>query len=57
MGIPPGLQMLAGDHMGTAPNPHVNFLCPGGIHNNDAETCRRKQPRCVVATQYLRAFS
>jgi hypothetical protein len=27
--IPPGLQMLAGDHMGTAPNPHINFLCLG----------------------------
>ena len=27
--IPPGLQMLAGDHMGTAPNPHVNFICMG----------------------------
>ncbi|CAN7176608.1 DUF1996 domain-containing protein [Caballeronia sp. LjRoot34] len=27
--IPPGLQMLAGDHMGTAPNSHINFLCAG----------------------------
>jgi hypothetical protein len=27
--IPLGLQMLAGDHMGTAPNPHINFLCLG----------------------------
>ncbi len=27
--IPPGLQMLAGNHMGTAPNSHINFLCAG----------------------------
>ncbi|MGA7817482.1 DUF1996 domain-containing protein [Caballeronia sp.] len=27
--IPPGLQMLAGDHMGTAPNSHINFICLG----------------------------
>jgi hypothetical protein len=27
--IPLGLQMLAGDHMGTSPNPHINFLCLG----------------------------
>src|SRR5471030_821032 len=27
--IPPGLEMLAGNHMGTAPNPHINFLCVG----------------------------
>ncbi|WP_158937162.1 DUF1996 domain-containing protein [Burkholderia sp. S171] len=27
--IPLGLQMLAGDHMGKGPNPHVNFLCLG----------------------------
>src|SRR5471030_126428 len=27
--IPLGLQMLAGNHMGTSPNPHVNFLCRG----------------------------
>jgi hypothetical protein len=27
--IPAGLEMLAGDHMGTAKNPHINFLCAG----------------------------
>jgi hypothetical protein len=27
--IPAGLQMLAGDHMGSAPNSHINFLCLG----------------------------
>jgi hypothetical protein len=27
--IPAGLEMLAGNHMGTAPNPHINFLCAG----------------------------
>jgi hypothetical protein len=27
-----GLEMLAGDHMGTAPNPHINFLCSGGSY-------------------------
>ncbi len=27
--IPPGLQMLAGDHRGTGPNVAVNFLCTG----------------------------
>lgn len=28
--IPPGLQMLAGDHRGTGPNPQINYLCRGG---------------------------
>lgn len=27
---PHGLQLLAGDHAGTGPNPHVNFLCANG---------------------------
>jgi hypothetical protein len=27
--IPLGLQMLAGNHMGTVPNPHINFICLG----------------------------
>ena len=27
--IPPGLEMLAGNHMGTSPNPHIEFLCTG----------------------------
>jgi hypothetical protein len=28
--LPSGLQLLAGDHKGTAPNPYVNFLCNDG---------------------------
>lgn len=28
--FPSGIQMLAGNHMGTAPNPNVSFLCTGG---------------------------
>ncbi len=28
--FPSGIQMLAGNHMGTAPNPNVTFLCTGG---------------------------
>ena len=28
--FPKGLQLLAGDHVGTAPNPHVSFLCANG---------------------------
>ena len=27
--IPLGLEMLAGDHMGTSPNIHINFICLG----------------------------
>jgi len=27
--FPPGLQMLAGDHHGSAPSPIINFLCTG----------------------------
>ncbi len=35
---PHGLQLLAGDHKGTGPNTHVNFLCANGngyTHNAD----------------------
>lgn len=28
--FPAGIQLLAGNHMGTAPNQYVNFLCTGG---------------------------
>ncbi|MFM0278326.1 DUF1996 domain-containing protein [Paraburkholderia sediminicola] len=39
--FPPGLQLLAGDHKGTAPNPYINFLCNDGKgYSHDAErTC------------------
>jgi hypothetical protein len=36
--IPPGLEMLAGNHMGTAPNVHINFLCRGGRYTTVAPT-------------------
>jgi hypothetical protein len=36
--IPPGLEMLAGNHMGTAPNRHINFLCRGGSYTTVAPT-------------------
>jgi hypothetical protein len=36
--IPPGLEMLAGNHMGTAPNVHINFLCRGGGYTTVAPT-------------------
>lgn len=39
--IPAGVEMLAGNHNGTAPNPHVNFLCRGGSYTTTAPTtCR-----------------
>lgn len=42
--IPAGLEMLAGNHNGTAPNPHIEFLCRGGSYSNTAPT------RCPVVT-------
>ncbi|WGS50544.1 DUF1996 domain-containing protein [Paraburkholderia sp. D15] len=36
--IPAGLEMLAGDHKGTTPNPHINFLCAGGSYTTVAPT-------------------
>ena len=43
--IPPGLQMLAGNHMGTAPNPHVDFLCLGkGYSSTMPQTCFPSTP-------------
>ncbi len=42
--IPAGLELLAGDHMGTAPNPHINFLCRGGGYTTVAPT------NCPVVT-------
>jgi hypothetical protein len=42
---PPGLQMLAGDHMGTAPNSHVSFLCSGyGYKSTMPTTCPPSTP-------------
>lgn len=41
--FPPGLQMLAGDHMGTAPNSHVGYLCSGNAHSDTVpERCSEK---------------
>lgn len=38
---PHGLQLLAGDHKGTGPNPHVDFLCANGsgYTNTADQTC------------------
>jgi hypothetical protein len=36
--IPAGLEMLAGDHMGTAPNPNVLFFCQGTGYSHTAPT-------------------
>lgn len=38
---PHGLQLLAGDHKGTGPNPHVSFLCANGngYTNTADQTC------------------
>jgi hypothetical protein len=49
--IPPGLEMLAGDHMGTAPNPHINFLCRGGSYTTTAPT------NCPVVTDSSGTYS
>ncbi|OTP75825.1 putative secreted protein [Caballeronia sordidicola] len=35
--IPPGLEMLAGDHMGTGPNPRVIPVLGRPVHNVDAD--------------------
>lgn len=49
--IPPGLEMLAGNHMGTAPNPHINFLCRGGSYTTVAPT------NCPVVTDSSGTYS
>ncbi len=38
---PHGLQLLAGDHKGTGPNPHVDFMCANGngYTNTADQTC------------------
>lgn len=44
--IPAGLEMLAGDHMGTAANPHIDFLCAGGKYVKDPPTsCPSNNPQ------------
>jgi len=43
--IPAGLEMLAGDHMGTQQNPHIDFLCAGqGYVKEPPKTCPPKTP-------------
>jgi hypothetical protein len=44
--IPAGLEMLAGDHMGTARNPHINFLCAstGSYVLEPPKTCPPQTP-------------
>lgn len=39
--FPAGLELLAGDHHGSAPNPHVTFLCANGkgYSNKTGEVC------------------
>jgi hypothetical protein len=49
--IPHGLQMLAGNHMGTGPNPHINFLCRGGGYTTTAPT------NCPVVTDSKGTYS
>jgi hypothetical protein len=49
--IPPGLEMLAGNHMGTAPNPKINFLCRGGSYTTVAPT------NCPVVTDSTGTYS
>ncbi len=43
--IPPGLEMLAGNHMGTTQNPHIDFLCAGqGYVKVPPKTCPPQTP-------------
>lgn len=46
--IPAGLEMLAGEHMGTVPNPHINFLCAGS--GNYTTTMPQRCPPASGAT-------
>lgn len=36
--FPRGLKMMAGDHMGSQPNPHISFLCTGASYTNTIPT-------------------
>jgi hypothetical protein len=49
--IPLGLEMLEGNHMGTVPNPRVNFLCRGGSYTTVAPT------NCPVVTDSSGTYS
>jgi hypothetical protein len=49
--IPAGLQLLAGDHNGTGPNPHINYLCRGGGYTTTAPT------NCPVVTDDQGTYS
>jgi hypothetical protein len=49
--IPHGLQMLAGNHMGTGPNTHINFLCRGSNYTTVAPT------NCPVVTDSQGTYS
>ncbi|MFM0335412.1 DUF1996 domain-containing protein [Paraburkholderia fungorum] len=49
--IPSGLEMLAGNHMGTTQNPHINFLCRGGSYTTVAPT------NCPVVTDSSGTYS
>jgi len=53
--IPPGLEMLAGNHMGTAPNPHINFLCVGS--GNYTTTMPKSCPASSPGATMLLAIS
>src|ERR1700761_789614 len=49
--IQPGFEMLAGNHMGTTPNSHINFLCRGGSYKTVAPT------NCPVVTDSSGTYS
>ncbi|CAB3755190.1 DUF1996 domain-containing protein [Paraburkholderia solisilvae] len=49
--IPAGLQLLAGDHMGTGPKPEINYLCRGGKYTTTAPT------NCPVVTDDKGTFA
>lgn len=42
--FPRGLKMMAGDHHGTAPNPHVSFICSGMDYTNAIPTQCKPNP-------------
>lgn len=50
VGFPVGLQMLAGNHMGVAPNPNISFLCTGRGYTQTAPTACVPDP--VNGTQF-----
>ncbi|AUJ83825.1 DUF1996 domain-containing protein [Enterobacter cancerogenus] len=48
--FPAGLSLLAGDHHGAAPNPHITFLCANGkgYSNKVGETCGLRKAKDAV---------